>query len=153
MQKRRASWAFVLALVLLPSWAWGQAAAVRIDATRNDAATATGHSHTSAATITLTPTTGQFVYISGIDITNCEGAVTVTVAAPTFITTTNLTGGPQYMVGSGPGTSPGVCSPAPTLEFTSPVKATAVTTAVTFVLPTFIANQTISLNVYWYSAP
>jgi hypothetical protein len=121
--------------------------------TRPDAATNGTHSHTSAATLTLTPTAGQFVYITGIDISNCEGATTVAVANPTYITTTNITGTPQYQIGSGPGTAPGVCSPPSVLEFSTPLKSAAVTTAVTFVLPTFIANQTVSLNVYWYSAP
>ena len=173
----------VLGVWSVPSLVWAQGAAVRlqdgagaglasvtaanavkvdgsavtqptsIGATRNDAATAATHSHTSAATLTLTPTAGQFVYITGIDLSNCEGAVTVTVAAPTYLTTTNLTGAPQYQIGSGPGTAPGVCSPASSFAFATPLRATAVTTAVTVVLPTFIANQTVSVNVYWYSAP
>jgi hypothetical protein len=130
-----------------------QGASVQMSGSRNDAATAVGHSHTSAATITLTPVTGQYVYITGIDLMNCEGGTTVAVANPTFITTTNLTGSPQYMIGSGPGTAPGVCSPTAALEFTAPLRAAVVTTAVTFVLPTFITNQTVSMNVYWYSAP
>lgn len=143
-----------LAFLLLSNPAVAQqGSAVQLSGSRNDAATAVGHSHSSASTITLTPTTGQYVYITGIDLMNCEGGTTVAVAAPTFITTTNLTGSPQYMIGSGPGTSPGVCSPTAALEFTAPLRAAAVTTAVTFVLPTFITNQTISMNVYYYSAP
>jgi hypothetical protein len=141
-----------------PTWKEGDAAPLSGDlqgVLRADprSATAAGHSHTSAATITLTPTAGLYVYITGLDISNCEGATTVAVANPTYITTTNLTGSPQYQVGSGPGTSPGVCSPASEFAFAAPLKAAAVTTAVTFVLPTFITNQTVSVNVYWFSAP
>lgn len=116
---------------------------------RLDAALAAQHSHTSAATLTLAAPPGQYVYITGLDISNCEGATTVTVAAPTYITTTGISGSPQYQVGSGPGTAPGVCSPTPPIDFATPLKSQTAGTNVTFVLPTFITNQTISLNVYY----
>jgi hypothetical protein len=145
---------FSLIFLLLVSSSFGQqGASIQVSGSRNDAATAVGHSHSSAATITLTPTTGQYIYVTGLDISNCETGTTVAVAAPTYVTTTNITGAPQYQVGSGPGTSPGVCSPVSVIGFTTPLRSTAVTTAVTFVLPTFITNQIVSVNVYYYSAP
>lgn len=116
---------------------------------RLDAALAAQHSHTSAATVTLAAPPGQFIYVTGIDISNCEGATTVTVANPTYITTTGLNGSPQYQVGSGPGTAPGVCSPMSVISFSTPLKSQTAGTNVTFVLPTFITNQTVSLNVYY----
>jgi hypothetical protein len=116
---------------------------------RLDAALQVQHSHTSAATLTLTAPGGQFIYLTGLDISNCEGGTTVTVANPTYITTTGLNGSPQYQVGSGPGTGPGVCSPMSTVNFATPLKSQTAGTSVTFVLPTFITNQTVSLNVYY----
>jgi hypothetical protein len=122
-------------------------------ATRPDSATAVGHSHTTGATITLTPTAGQFVYVTGLDISNCQTTTGVTPAAPTYITTTNITGAPQYQLGTGALTAPGTCTPTSVMEFSTPVRSAAVTTAVTFVLPAFATNQVVSVNVYWYSAP
>jgi hypothetical protein len=109
------------------------------------------HSHTSAATLTLTAFPNQSVYVTGIDITNCQGTA-VTAAAPTFITTTGLNGSPQYMVGSGPAAA-GTCTPTASVSFARPIKSQTPGTNVTFVLPAFITNQTVSVNVYYYVAP
>jgi hypothetical protein len=108
------------------------------------------HSHTSAATLTIAaPPTNQFVYITGIDISNCAGATAVTAAAPTYITTTNLTGAPQYQLGSG--ITAGLCQPTSSgIDFVSPLRSTTAATAVTFVLPTFATNQVVSVNVYYF---
>lgn len=113
-----------------------------------DWAQGVGHSHTSAATVTITNAPGQFVYLTGLDISNCENAA-VTPAAPTYITTTGITGSPQFQVGSGPATA-GVCSPASSIAFAQPLKSTTAGTNVTFVLPTFVGSQIVSLNVYYY---
>ena len=152
MMQQRIAWLAII-FVLLPMLAWAQSgSSVQVSGSRNDAATAVGHSHTSAATITLTPTSGQLVYITGIDISNCAGAAAVTAAAPTYITTTNITGTPQYQMGTGlPVTGLGTCQPTHVPYLTSPIRSAAVTTAVTFVLPTFATNQVLSVNVYWYS--
>lgn len=110
-----------------------------------------GHSHTSAATITLTTFPNLSVYITAIDVTNCQGSV-VTPAAPTFITTTGINGAPQYMLGSGPAAA-GTCSPTSVINFATPLKSQTPGTNVTFVLPAFITNQVASVNVYYYLAP
>lgn len=112
--------------------------------------TGVGHSHTGSATITIAaPPTGQFVYITGIDISNCAGASAVTAAGPTYITTTNLTGAPQYQLGSG--VTAGLCTATVSgVSLSSPLKSTTAATAVTFVLPAFATNQTVSVNVYYY---
>lgn len=118
---------------------------------RSDAATNVQHSHTTGATITLTAGTAgsntQTIYITGMDIGNCEGTA-VTAAAPTFITTTGLNGSPQYMVGSGPATA-GSCSNPTSISFTAPLKSATPGTNVTLVLPAFITNQVVSVNVYY----
>lgn len=114
-------------------------------------ATSVVHSHTTGATLTLTPTAGQYVYITGIDIQNCATGTAVTAAAPTYITTTNITGAPQYQIGSG--VTAGDCQPVTVSGLSSPLRSTAISTAVTFVLPAFATNQVVSVNVYWYSAP
>lgn len=118
---------------------------------RSDAATNAAHSHTTGATITLSagaaggPT--QSIYITGIDISNCQGTA-VTPAAPTYITTTGLNGSPQYQVGSGPATA-GACTPTSTIQFTAPLKSQTPGSNVTFVMPAFITNQVVSVNVYY----
>lgn len=118
---------------------------------RADSATNAQHSHSTGATITLTAgaagTNTQSIYITGIDISNCEGAA-VTAAAPTYITTTGINGSPQYQIGSGPATA-GTCSIASPPAFTAPVKNATPGTNVTFVLPTFVTNQVVSVNVYY----
>lgn len=117
-----------------------------------DAATNVSHSHTSAATITITPPGGQYVYITALDLSNCAGATAVGAAAPTYITTTNISGLPQYQLGSG--VTAGLCTSVPTPALNvGGLRSQAAGTAVTFVLPTFATNQTASLNVYYYYAP
>lgn len=123
---------------------------VQSSPTRLDAATNVQHSHTSAATITLTASGSQSIYITAIDITDCAGT-TVTAATPLFITTTGITGSPQYMAGT-TGTA-GMCDPATMIAFQEPLKSQTPGTNVTFVLPTFTTQQTISVNVYYYLAP
>src|SRR4051812_47697873 len=83
------------------------AAPILIPAERSDAATNVQHSHSTGATITLSAGTvgpTQSIYVTGLDISNCQGTA-VTAAAPTYITTTGLNGSPQYQVGSGPATA------------------------------------------------
>lgn len=106
-------------------------------------------SATTAATITLTPATGQFVHVVAITVDNCAGASPVAAANPTSITTTNL--GITIMVGSG--LSAGTCQQiSQSMLGNDPVRATA-SGASTIVLPTFATNQTIRVSVYWFSAP
>lgn len=118
---------------------------------RADACNQVAHSHSTGATLTLTAggagTSSGSIYICGMDITNCQGSA-VTAAAPTFITTTGINGNPQFMIGSGPATA-GTCTATPIPEWTAPLKSATSGTNVTFVLPAFITNQTVSVNVYY----
>lgn len=141
--------AVLFALVLSPSIAHAQSTSVQQSGSRLDAATNVQHSHTSAATLTIPAGTG-YAYIVGIDIVNCAGGTAVTAAAPTFITTTNISGSPQYMVGSG--VTAGLCTSSPVPVPVNGIRSTAPNTATTFVLPTFATNQTVSVNVYYYYA-
>ncbi len=118
---------------------------------RPDVATNVQHSHSTGATLTLTAgpagsTTGS-IYVTGIDISNCQGTA-VAAAAPTYMTTTGINGSPQYQVGSG-AVLAGSCAPTQTISFTAPLKSATSGTNVTFVLPTFVTNQVVSVNVYY----
>ena len=125
--------------------------ATQQSATHADAAQLVQTSATSAATLTLTPPSGQSVYVTGIEITNCAGSSAVTAAAVTSVTTTNL-GGAAWTVGSG--VAAGLCQPSPSAgTFGIPLKAAAPGTAVTVVLPTFATNQIVRVSVYYYFAP
>ena len=114
-----------------------------------DAAQAVSTSNTSAATLTLTPTSGS-VYVTDVHISNCAGASAVTAAAPTSLTTTNLYGA-AWQIGSG--VTAGVCQPEVSDPYPLGGLKAAAPGAVTFVLPTFATNQTVRVQVTWYSAP
>lgn len=136
-------------LSLFASAALAQAP-VQQSATKLDSAVLVSTSNTSAATITITPPAGQYVYITALDISNCAGTA-VTAAAPTSLTSTNL-GGATWMIGSGSTT--GLCQPSPAAgSYPNPLKSGAAGTAVTLVLPTFVTNQVVRVSAYYYTAP
>ncbi len=144
----------LLLLFLMPMLAFGQGTpGVYIQQTPSmlQAATAVGTSNASTGTITLTPGSGNFVYITAIEVTNCNGTGAISPATPTFITATNLTGVPAWSVGSG--AAAGLCQPTINQTFSTGLKSIASGTAVVFTMPTFVSNQIVRLNVYWYSAP
>lgn len=143
--------ALVLSAPAVYLYAQTAATSVQHSPAHIDSAARVDTSATSAATITLTPNGGELVYIYEIDVQNCAGSAAVTAAAQTSITTTNLTGTPAWMMGSG--TTAGACTQVFSGTYPTGLKAQAVGTAVTFVLPTFATNQTIRLNVAWRSAP
>lgn len=115
-------------------------------------ATTTATSATTAATITLQPNLAtDSIYVYEVDIQNCAGSSAVTAAAVTSITTTNLTGGLAFTVGSG--VAAGLCQPLQVFAPPTGLKAQAPGVAVTLVLPAFATNQTIRVNVAYRSAP
>lgn len=141
-----------VALLGLPGRAHAQGASpVQQIPAHLDAAAQIATSASTGATLTLTPNGGEIVYVYELDITNCAGASAVSAAATTAVTTTNLTGAPQFLIGSG--TTAGACAQTFSVEYPTGLKAQAPGTAVTFVLPAFATNQTIRLNVAWRSAP
>jgi hypothetical protein len=135
----------------LPAFAQvGQGTQVYWNGSRQDVAANVATSVTTAATLTLTPQSGQYVYLTAVRIQNCAGASAVSAAAPTSVTTTNLNGA-TWQVGSG--TTAGACAQDIVDAFGgAPLKAAAAGTAVTIVLPTFATNQTVRVSAYWYSA-
>ena len=140
-------------LLLVPTVAWAQVPGTLTQQApqRLDAVTRVETSVTSAATITLAVSSGQYAYITNVEITNCAGASAVTAAAVTSITTTNLRGA-TWTVGSG--VAAGLCQPSPgNTSFPLGLKSAASGTDVTFVLPTFATNQSIRVSVYYYLAP
>lgn len=104
---------------------------------------------TSNTTLTITPASGMFLYVTMITIQNCAGAA-VTGAAPLTITSTNLGGGitPAWTVGTA-GTA-GMCNPLDGYWGGAPMRSNTPGSAVTFVLPTFTTNQVIRINVFYF---
>jgi hypothetical protein len=145
--------ALLLAAAIAPAFAQSTSPApVQQSPTHLDACVFLQHSHTSAATLTIQPPASQYVYICEIDLSNASGASAVTVAAPTFLTTTGLPGLPQIIAASG--VVAGVGQPAAVLQYPlGALKSTTPGGAVTLVLPAFPTNQTLSLNVAYYFAP
>ena len=117
---------------------------------RQDVATLVATTASSATTLTITPPSGQSVYVTAIRVTNCAGAAAVTAAAVTSVTSTNL-GGYTYTVGSG--TTAGACAQDAVDSFSGAgLKSAQPGTAVTVVTPTFATNQTVRVSVYYYFA-
>lgn len=115
-------------------------------------ATSTASTATSATTLSLAPNIPtDSIYIYEIDIQNCVGASVVTAAAVTTITTTNITGGLAFTVGSG--VAAGLCQPLQIFAPPTGLKAQAPGLPVTIVLPAFATNQTLRVNVAYRSAP
>lgn len=126
------------------------ASGVQQNGARLDASQLVGTSASTGATITLTALAGQYIYVTGVEITNCAGASAVTAAAVTSVTTTNL-GGATWTVGSG--ATAGLCQPSPAAGlFAMPLKSTIPGTNVTLVLPTFATNQTVRVSAYYYTS-
>lgn len=129
----------------------GQGTQVWWNASRYDISTGVATTVTSAATLTITPAAGQYVYITQISYSNCAGASAVTAAGPTSITSTNLNGA-TWQVGSG--VTAGLCTQDVRDTFgNAPLKSAAAGTAVTVINPTFATNQTVRTSVYYYTAP
>lgn len=116
------------------------------------AATFVAHSHVTATTLTINPGTGNYVYLTGLDISDCATGTAVGAAVPTYITTTGFAGIlPQYQIGSG--VTAGLCQPTIAPTFAKPLKSATPGAAVTFILPAFATNQVVSANFYYYVAP
>lgn len=134
------------------------ASTVQQSSARLDSAAQYASSASTGATLTLTPNGGETIYIYTVEIDNCSNATGGTVGAVLSLTTTNITGSPAWTLGTGSTTAgalggPGLCQPSLKIAYPTGLKAQSPGTAVTFVLPTFAANQTIRLNVGYRSAP
>jgi hypothetical protein len=149
--------ALAVLLLALPVLAGAQslqapaATPVYTTGSRLDVTTKYATSNSTGATLTITPASSNYVYITQIAISNCAGT-TVTAAAPLSITSTNLGGGTTPVFQMGTAGTAGMCNPVDGYNGPIPLKSNAPGTAVTFVLPTFTANQVIRINVFYYEA-
>jgi hypothetical protein len=116
-----------------------------------DAATLIGNNHSSATTLTLTPPSGQYLYLTSVHIENCASA-TVTVAVPTSVISTGFStsGSPSFEIQSG--TTSGLCSES-NIIWPQALKSQNAGTNVTFVTPAFATNQIINFEVSYYFSP
>lgn len=96
-------------------------------------------------TLTLTPPSGQFVYLCGLDFAASQNA-TSTANTNSVVTSTNLGGWAyKYSLAAVANTSL-----TQSFYFTNPVKAAASGTAVTIVSPAALAQCAFSINAYYY---
>jgi hypothetical protein len=161
MKWRALNGLLVLALLgLLPTPVAAQSTPTPIQQSpaRLDSAAQIATTATSAATLTLTPNGGESVYVYELDVQNCSNATGGTVGAVLSMTTTNISGSPAWTLGTGSTTAgalggPGLCQQDISIKYPTGLRAQTPGTPVTFVLPTFAANQTIRVNVSWRSAP
>ncbi len=99
-------------------------------------------------TLTITPQSGQYVYLCGWDLTVSQDG-TSTVNTNQSFTSTNL-GGWAYKYSLAATANLTLTQP---FYFNIPVKSAAAGTAVTIVSPTAKANTAFSINAYYYTAP
>lgn len=109
-----------------------------------------GTTASSNTAITMTPTSGEFVHVVAITVDNCAGSAAVTAANPTSITSS---GGLGITIMVGSGVTAGLCQPVSQLMLGPSAVRSTVSGAQTITTPTFVANQTVRVSVYWYSAP
>jgi hypothetical protein len=132
---------------------------VQQSATKLDVGLFNQNTATSATTLTLTPPGSQSVYITQIDISNCQDATGIAAAAaPTYITSTNLGGALaanslSWMMGSGLVTGTGSCVQSYSITYPTGMKSTIPGTPVTIITPTYITHQTIRVSVTYFFAP
>jgi hypothetical protein len=131
---------------------------IQQSASRLDAALLQQTVAATATTLTLQPSSSQSVYIYQIDFSNCEDATGQAVAAPTYVTTTNLGGATTatslaWVMASGGATAAGSCVQTFSVSYPTGLKSTIPGTAVTVITPTFLGHQTIRVTVTYAFAP
>lgn len=99
-------------------------------------------------TLTITPPSGQFVYLCGLDITVSQNG-TATANTNASFTSTNL-GGWAWKYSLAATANLALVQP---FYFSIPVKGAAAGVAVTVVSPTALAQTAFSINGYYYFAP
>lgn len=100
-------------------------------------------------TVTITPSAGQYVYITGIYIDIVSDTTGTTGVAT--MSTTNLTGGPIWSLATLATAAGGQASYRQIAEhFTTPLKSRTPGTAVTFVPSAQIANEIVCTRVAGY---
>ena len=105
----------------------------------------------AAATLTVTPTGGNSVYITYLEITNYASALETGNAAPNLVTITGISGSPIISMATGCATVGSICDRyimAPDL----PVKGTAPGTNFVVTTPAF-AGALWRINSCFYFAP
>jgi hypothetical protein len=152
---RRFSLLGVIGLCLLLAGAPTQAqqngaSRVQQDATMLNACSPTNQTAAvnTQVTVTLTPPSGQSVYICGVDLTASQNGTATANTNSTF-TSTNLGGWLwKYSIAA---TANLAISQA--FYFSQPMKSVIPGTAVTIVSPAALAQTAFSINVYYYFAP
>jgi hypothetical protein len=99
-------------------------------------------------TVTITPPSGQSVYICGLDVSASQNA-TATANTNVKFTSTNI-GGWAYTYSLAATAN---IMMAQAFNFSQPIKSVIPGTAVTIVSPAALANTAFSINVYYYQAP
>lgn len=141
----------ILAIILFSLGAFAQqvttATPIQQTATRLDSATnCQNYSGTAQGTITITPPSGQFVYVTALD--TAATAVSAPAASRVVTTTTNLGGITQTFgltATAGIGANNDLVS-------STPIRSATAGTAVTIVTNAAITNVTFDLNVCYYFA-
>lgn len=148
---------FVLLAVSLVSPAYAQnannPAAVQQTAQMLNAATKVSVGQAAAgsqSTATMTPSGGNSVYITSIDLEGCSTGSATTATPNVNFTSTNITGSPVWSL-SFP-TTANTCQFLPSSAFATPLKSTTPGTAVTIVSPAGLAQMQYTAIVYWYEA-
>lgn len=138
----------VLCVTVTQGQAPSVATPVQQVAQRLDAATNCQTSGATGGTLTFTPPGASYFYLTEIDFQNVASGTAVTAAAPTTVTTSNLTGAPTWTMASG--TTAGTNTQSFSAAWPTGLKSTTPGTAVVITLPAFATNQVIRANACGY---
>lgn len=104
----------------------------------------------SQVTCTMTPSGGNSVYITSIDLMVCQNA-TSTINTNLTFTTTNITGSPIFQESLA--ATANLCTPVHTIVFPTGLKSSTQGVAATIVSPAATAQTAFTISASWYEAP
>jgi hypothetical protein len=104
----------------------------------------------SQVTCTMTPSGGNSVYLTSLDLMVCQNGTATANTNLTF-TSTNLTGSPVWQESLA--ATANLCAPQHTIILPTPLKASTPGTAVTIVSPASQTNTAFTITASWYEAP
>jgi hypothetical protein len=105
----------------------------------------------SQVTCTMTPSGGNSVYLTSLDLAACQSNTGGTAISNATFTSTNITGSPVWQISLV--TTANTCSPVHTIVLPTPLKASTPGTAVTIVSPAANTQVAFTITASWYEAP
>jgi hypothetical protein len=138
---------FALALAA-PGEAFAQAQTQQLSTRSDSGGFASTVNGTTQQTATITPQSGQYVYVTGVDFENCSSASAGAAGTPVFATSTNL-GGIKWGI---PTSVPAGSCVVTQFYYNPPLKSSTQGAPATVISPAAETNVTYNTNLYGYAA-